>query len=259
MKNLVKAKLDAGERVLGTFFHSGSEVLAECLGYAGLDYFIIDTEHGPMDAQSSVNVIRAAKLAGCTPFARVADSSRAHILKMLEAGAMGIIIPNVRSADEVREIVRHGKYYPRGERGIATTPGNQYWTQPWAFGIDNYLGTSNNETMLIPQCETRECLEAIEEVAAIDGVDGIFVGPADLSAALGRPGDFSNPEFNEAIDRILAACKAAGKPAFIWSGNEEDTQRRFEQGFNSVTYALEAVVMMNAFRELVQRMGTGVN
>lgn len=256
MKNLVKAKIVEGEHPLGTFFHSGSEIAAECLGYAGLDYFIIDTEHGPFDVQSSLDFIRAGKYSGCTPFARVKDGTRASVLKMLDAGAMGIIVPNVRSVEEVREIVSYGKYFPMGERGIAATPGSHYWTQSWA-GLDHYMLNANDQTMLIPQCETVGCLENIEEIVAINGVDGIFVGPFDLSAALGRPGDFTNPDHIAAIDRVLTACQQAGKASFIFATTEDEARRRYDQGFDSVTYSMDSLVLIEAMRQVVARLGEG--
>lgn len=259
MKNLVKAKIEDGDRPLGTFFHTGSEVTAEVLGYAGLDYYIIDTEHGPFDTESAADYIRAGKFAGSTPFVRVKDSSRASILKMLDAGAMGLIIPNVRSLAEAREIVQWGKYFPVGQRGIAMTSGTGYWQQDWArAGLDNYMRISNVETMLIPQCETVGCLEAIEQIVALDGVDGIFVGPFDLSAALGKPGDFSNPAHVAAIERVVNACRAAGKASFIFSATEQDAQLRYEQGFDSVTYSMDSLLLMEAVRGIVRRLGNSL-
>ncbi len=151
MQNDVRAIIEAGEHPLGTFFQLGNQTAAECMGYGGFDYIVIDTEHGPFDVETSLSLIRAAKSAGCVPFARVKDSSRASILKMLDAGALGIIIPNVRSLDEAREIVKWGKYFPVGERGIAPTPGTHYWYDEYATkGLDNYMRVSNDRVMLIP-------------------------------------------------------------------------------------------------------------
>ena len=256
MKNLVKAKIEAGGHPLGTFYHTGSEITAELMGHAGLDYFVIDTEHGPFDVEMARDLIRAGKFAGSTPFVRVKDSSRASILKMLDAGAMGIIIPNVRSFEEAQEIVRWGKFFPVGERGIAMTPGTGYMQQDWArAGLDNYMAITNAQTMLIPQCETVGCLNDIERIAGLEGIDGIFVGPFDLSGALGKPGDFTNPEHIAAIQRVVTACRNAGKAAFIYSGTEEDARQRYAQGFDSVTYSVDSVLLMDALREVVARLG----
>ena len=256
MKNLVKSKIEAGDHPLGTFFQTGSETTAEVLGHAGLDYYIVDTEHGPFSAESAAGFIRAGKFAGTTPFVRVKDSSRSAIMKALDAGAAGVIVPNVRSLDEAKQIVMHGKYFPLGGRGIAATPGTGYWQQAWArSGLDRYMAISNAETMLIPQCETAGCLREIEEIAALDGIDGIFVGPFDLSAALGRPGDFGNPDQIAAIDRVLKACQAVGKASFIFSTTIDDARQRYEQGFDSVAYSVDSVLLMDAVRGLVKQLG----
>lgn len=252
MKNAVTAKVEAGQRVVGTFFHSNSEIIAECLGYAGMDYIIIDGEHGLADPGSTLNIVRAAKSVGLTPFVRVANGQRDSILPMLEAGAMGLVIPNVHTADEVREIVRYGKYTPLGERGISSAPGTAFWTGEHAKqGLPQLFEVTNRETLLIPQCETLGCLEKIEEIVAIDGVAGIFIGPFDLSAALGKPGDFSNPDHIAAIERILAACKAAGKMSIIFTVSREAAVRYFEMGFDSVTFGLDASLLIATASEIV--------
>lgn len=256
MQNLVKAKIAAGGRPLGTFYHTGSAITAELMGLGGFDYFVIDTEHGPFEPESVLDLVRAGKHAGCTPFVRVKDSSRAAILKTLDAGAMGLIIPNVRSFEEAQEIVQWGKFFPIGERGIAMTPGTSYWQQDWArAGLDNYMAVSNAQTMLIPQCETTGCLADLEQIVALDGIDGIFVGPFDLSGALGAPGDFSNPEHSEAIEKVVRVCREAGKPSFIFSGTAADAKLRFEQGFDSVTYSVDSLLLLDAIRAAVAELG----
>ncbi|WIY82262.1 aldolase/citrate lyase family protein [Propionimicrobium sp. PCR01-08-3] len=255
MRNKVKQMIEAGEHPLGTFFQLGNQTAIECMAYGGLDYVILDTEHGPYDVETSLNLIRAAKAAGLTPLARVKDSSRASILKMLDAGAMGIVIPNVRSIDEAREIVKWGKYFPTGERGIAPTPGTHYWTDDYAAaGLDNYMQVSNAQTMLIPQCETLGCLDDIDEIVALDGIDGIFVGPFDLSGALGRPGDFANPAHIEAIAKVQQLCRDQGKSSFIYGTTPQDAANRLAQGFDSVTYSMDALMLIDAVKQTVSQL-----
>ena len=127
MKNAAREKMLRGEKTLGTFMEMGTATVAECLGLAGLDYLIIDTEHGAFDPLSALDFIRAAKLYGVTPFARVQEISRPAILKLLDAGAMGLIIPDVKTPEEAEEIVRFGKYPPVGQRGVAASAGTGFW------------------------------------------------------------------------------------------------------------------------------------
>ncbi|MDR1874812.1 MAG: 4-hydroxy-2-oxovalerate aldolase, partial [Synergistaceae bacterium] len=121
MKNLMKSRIQRGERVVGTFFELGGTTAVECLGLTGLDFFIIDTEHGPFDVESAIEFVRAAGAYSITPLVRVKDATRPSVLKMLDVGAQGLIVPNIHTADEVRQLVEYGKYYPKGRRGFAAT------------------------------------------------------------------------------------------------------------------------------------------
>ena len=249
MKNLVKEKMQAGERTLGTFFETGSTTVAECLGLGGLDYLIIDNEHGPYNPQSTLEFVRAAKLYGMTPFARVSEISREAVLRQLDVGVMGLVIPDVRRVDEVEKIVEYGKYLPLGKRGVAPTAGSGFWYEDYARqGLEHYFEVSNRETMLLPQCETVECLNSLEEILRVEGIDGIYVGPFDLSAALGKPGQFDDPEIREAIRHIQKACAEAGKFSFIFAANETAAKEDFALGYGSVTLGMDATILTDAVR-----------
>lgn len=247
MKNKLKEKMANDEKALGSFHVLGSESVVEILGYAGFDYVLLDTEHGPFDVEKAQSLIRSAKLSGTTPLVRVKDSSRSPILEMLDAGAMGIVIPHVTTVEQVEEIIDYGKYQPLGDRGFGVTVANEYLTaESVASGIDNLFEVSNRETLLIPQCETKGCLENIEEIVALDGVDGIFVGPYNLSISLGVPGETSGPVMKDAIARVLKACKGAGKFSFIYSSTTEDAKAKLNQGFDSVTYNFDTLLHLDA-------------
>lgn len=249
MKNHVREKMLSGEKTVGTFFELGSATAAECIGLAGLDYLIIDQEHGPFNPQTTLTYVQAAKLYGVTPFARAQEISRPAILKLLDAGVMGLIIPCVRTRAELEEIVEYGKYAPLGRRGVASAAGTSFWYGEEAqHGMEQYFEISNRETLLIPQCETVECLEHIEEFAGIDGIDGFFVGPYDLSTAMNKPGQFDDPEVIAAIDRVRKACRAAHKFSFIYAGTEEKAREHLEKGFDSVAFNLDAIMLTESYR-----------
>ena len=249
MKNVLREKMLSGEKTLGTFMELGTATAAECLGLAGLDYLIIDTEHGPFNPQSALDFIRAAKLYNITPLARVQEISRAAILKLLDVGAMGLIIPCVNTVEEAKTIVSYGKYAPVGERGVANTAGSGFWFEDYArHGMPAYFETSNRETLLFPQCETLGCLEHLEEIVILPGIDGIFVGPFDLSTAMGIPGQFDKPEFKEALRHIQAVCARANMPSIIFAASESAAREGFQMGYDSVTYGMDATMLVNAFR-----------
>ena len=255
MKNVLREKMLNGERTIGSFFELGSASVLECMGLAGLDFVIIDTEHGAFDPLAALEYIRAAKQYGMTPLARVQEISRPAILKLLDAGAMGLIIPDVNSLEEAEKIVGWGKYMPLGRRGVAPSAGTDFWLSDYAAqGLEHYFEVSNREAMLFPQCETVGCLESIERIAALPGVDGIFLGPFDLSASMGIPGQFDRPEFKAALERVLRACKAAGKPTMIYTANEQKAKEGFAMGFDSVAYNMDAIVLAQAYRDILARL-----
>ena len=233
--NKIKEKILAGGKVMGTFYNlasvQGVEILAEC----GIDCVVIDGEHGPVDVETASNLIIAAENRDLTPFVRVKDFQRNSILRMLDAGAMGLIIPFIKSMDEVRALVGYGKYWPLGERGCGWSRKANFGLEPMLVNdIQEYLRWSNENTLLIPQCETLEALGCIEEMAALDGVDGIFLGPFDLSVSMGIPTQFSHPDFLAAQDRVIKACKVSNKFSFTIATSPEQAKEKFEKGYDGV-------------------------
>lgn len=252
MENKIKEKMINGESVLGTFFELGGNTAVECLGIAGLDFLIIDTEHGPFDVESTMDFVRTAELRGITPLVRVKDVSRSSILKMLDIGAKGLVVPCIETVDQVKQLVEYGKYYPLGKRGFFYARAAGYGFDSFAGNMEEYFNTCNEKTMILPQCETQGCLDHIEEIVNIDGVDGIFIGPYDLSIGMGKPAQFTDPDFINAINRILKACKTAGKFAFIYSANNSTAKKYLADGFDGVAINMDAAVYINAFKSLIK-------
>lgn len=263
MVNRFLEKTKAGKFTVGTFFEMGHAAVGEVIGQTNLDYFIIDCEHGPYDIESTGDVIRAAEgISGgkVTPFARSKDSGRASILKLLDIGAKGIIIPNVQSLEEAKKIVEYGKYFPVGERGVAVSRSVQYGLgDETNHGTKAWFEECNEKELLIPQCETAGCLNQIEEIMALEGIDGIFVGPYDLSSSLGIPSEFDNPRFLDALKRIIKAVKAAGKFAIIYVDDEKTAAERFALGYDSVTIQLDATVYYRALNRMVEEVHEAVS
>lgn len=255
MRNRMKELYDAGKQTIGTFINLGSEVSAECIGISGLDYFVVDTEHSPFDLRETLECIRSAEIRHITPFVRIKEVTRSTVLKMLDIGAKGMIIPGLKTVDEVRQIIKFGKYGPVGERGFCPTRCCGFGYGPsLANGLGAYLEEANRGTMFVPQCETRGFLDNIEEIVALDGVDGIFIGPFDLSIALGKPGQFEDPELVWAFDFVLQTCKKAHKPAFIYATSIDDAKMRLEQGFDSITYQADLNMLIDAYRSVLVQL-----
>lgn len=247
MHNILKEKLAQGKQPLGTFVGTASPAVVECLGCAGLDFVILDNEHSPVEAETTAAMVRAAELRNVTPLARVREISRPAILKLLDVGVQGLIIPDVRGTEDVRRVVDYAKYAPVGRRGFCPSRKDGWGTDPQC-GVLDTMAHFNQETLVIPQCETAEALSDIETIAAMDGADGIFIGPFDLSISMGMPGDFENPQFRAALARILSACRAAGKPCLIFAGDGAGAAVRFAQGYDAVAMGLDATLLITGVK-----------
>ncbi len=240
-------------RSFGTFFELGGRGAMESLTRTGLDYVIIDTEHGCFSEETTADLILAAEKGGLLPFVRIGDIRRPYVLRMLDIGARGLIVPNIRTLKQVQKLIDCCKFPPLGRRGYCPNRTSGWGADEWSRDVFAYMDECNRRVKLIPQCETRDALEQIEEIAALPGVDGVFVGPCDLSIDLGIPLEFDNPLLLHAVERILKACKENGKESYIFAGNMTDAVKWAGLGFDSVTYSLDASVFIHAYRELTER------
>ena len=254
MENAVLKKFREGRPSLGTFTAIGNPPAVESLRYTGLDYVIVDTEHTPAGIESAAAQIAAAPGAGLTALARANEISRTAVLRLLDVGAQGVVVPCVETVEEVRELVQYAKYTPLGNRGFCPTRDGGWGYAPHAASIPDHMGTCNRETLLLPQCETVGCLEHIEEITAMDGVDGIFVGPFDLSIALGRPGEFDAPEVHAAILRAQTACRRHGKLSMIFTGGPAASRQRFAEGYDSATMGLDTLFYVEMYKKMVNEV-----
>ena len=249
MKNAILEKFRRGEPSLGIISHLLSAPAIEVLAYTGMDYVLIDLEHSPIGAEYAAQLVGVAQGAGLAPLVRVDGIERSPILKMLDAGAAGLVVPQLETVEQARKLVSYAKFPPLGNRGYCPTRDGGWGSGScYERGMDGYMAEANASTLLIPQCETAGCLEHIEEIAAVEGVDGIFIGPFDLSIALGIPGQFGDPLLTEGIERVRRACAAAGKLCIMYAGSGEAAKRYFDQGFPSVAAGLDIEVLKLAVR-----------
>jgi 4-hydroxy-2-oxoheptanedioate aldolase len=207
-KGILKDRLRAGEVVHGLLSPNVEPDLVETLGLLGFDLYILDTEHGTGSPAEAAAVVRACEGAGLAPLVRPRGLDPKLILQFLDAGMTGIMLPGVRSVADVRQLVDAVKYAPEGLRGLAAMRANGFLLG--AEKQEAWVARANRETLVLPQIETREALERIEELAAVPGLDGFIVGPRDLALALGFPDGPSHPEIESAIDRVVAAAKKRG-------------------------------------------------
>ena len=203
-------------RVLrGAAVITGSLKLAEMAGRMGFDTVWIEVEHGGASFSEVETLCLAAEAGGAVPTVRLPGGEREHVLRALEVGARIVVVPLVNDAHAAREIVRHGKFPPLGERGFNTrSRGLNYGLD----GMENLAATfarANETTHLIAQIETRESVDNLDAICAVEGLSGVLIGPGDLSVSLGKPGAFTDPEFIGLVAAVVARARAAGKHAGI--------------------------------------------
>lgn len=255
MINFSKSKLESKKVLLGSFFELGGQTAVEAAAIAGLDFIIIDNEHGPFDTETTLEYVRAAELRGLTPIVRVKEISRSAILKSLDIGARALIVPCIENIDQVKDIIKWGKYPPRGERGFFLSRIAGYGHDPVASkGVRPYMDYMNDETWLIPQCETVGALEHIEEIAAIEGVDGIFIGPFDLSNSMGISGQFDKPEFKEAVERIINACHDNDKFVMYYANDVNIARNMMAQGVDGVAVSMDVNFLISGYKSMLKNL-----
>lgn len=256
MKNNVLENFKNGKVSIGTFNHMQSTNSVLCLGATGLDFLIVDTEHNAADSESAQHYITTARGCGISPLVRIDGIVRSAVLKALDEGAHGIIVPGVKSVDDAKKIVEFAKFAPVGDRGFCPTHDGVWGAGESMDGvsIDDYMKNCNEETMVILQCETRGCLEHIDEITAMEGVDGIMIGPFDMSIALGKPAQFDDPEVKAAFAAALAACKKYKKLSMMFCGGVEAAKGYIEQGFDSVIVGLDNSIYIDAYKNIVSEL-----
>lgn len=246
--NRVKRALERGENVLGTWTKIADASAIEVLALCGFDFTIIDREHVALDNAAVTDMIRAAELSGIVPIVRPRENRAVDILHALDAGALGVQVPGINSREEAQAVVRAAKYAPLGERGYALSHrAGGYGTLPAA----DYIAQSNAEVLVVCYCESRACVENLDEILQVEGVDVIFIGPFDLSQSLGVIGQLEHPDLTRAIDQVIDKTRAAGKACGIISSSGEEAAMWHARGVQYVTIASDLGLMAQGAKAMI--------
>ena len=240
--------LRSGKTTYGTFLGLGTPLAAEIAAVAGLDWVLLDLEHGASSESDIGPTVVAACAYGIPTIVRVESNERIRIGRALDAGAAGLMIPRIETIDEVKAVVRSMTYPPNGERGVAT------YNRSAAWGNDLTGIAAGRKSACIIQIETLSALTKVEEIAAIDGVDVLFIGPLDLSFALGVPLDFKNEKFIEATKRVIAAANANGKIAGILALDADAAEVLRDHGFKFVIIGSDSTILANSISKYVKQL-----
>ena len=250
-KNKLKETLKTGKPAIGTFVMCDCPDLVEILGICGYDFVVLDTEHGPLSIESTINLIRAAELKGVTPITRVTETSDSTILRSLDVGAHGIQVPQVNDAATAEKVAKAAKYFPSGTRGAALARSGNYGMVSSAM---DYFKTENEETLVVVHCENKEGLANLESIVKIPDIDVVFLGPFDMSQSMGVPGQIYHPLVEEAAEKVLKLTKEAGKAAGIFVTDGDQAKRRIEQGFQYITINVDTTIFAKAFKAEIDKI-----
>ena len=247
--NPFKSRLARGTQQLGLWMTLQGSATAEALATCGYDWLLIDTEHAPMELADVLPALQAvAAYPDVAPVVRLVENDTALIKKALDIGAQTLMIPYVQTAEEARAAVAAMRYAPRGLRGSAGA------TRATRYGlVENYAQIAEEELCLIVQVETIAAMDHLEDIASVDGVDAVFIGPADLACSMGHAGNPSHPEVKAVVLDAMARLKARGVPSGILTLDEAFTTECIAAGTRFTALSIDVMLMVEAARALVSK------
>jgi 4-hydroxy-2-oxoheptanedioate aldolase len=247
-QNPFKRALKAGQPQIGLWSSLSSNYSVEVIAGAGFDWILLDMEHSPNDLESLLSQLQAAAPYATHPIVRVPWNDMVTIKRVLDAGAQSLLIPYVQNASEAKAAVSNTRYPPAGVRGVAGT------TRATRFGrVKDYAKRAHEELCVLVQLETKPALDEIEKVAAIDGVDGIFIGPADLHASMGYTGETANPAVMPLIEDSIRRIRKAGKAPGYLSPVEADAKRMLAAGAQFVAVGADVGLLARGAENLLAK------
>jgi 2-dehydro-3-deoxyglucarate aldolase len=243
--NAFRRDLLAGKKLIGCWSSLSNAITTEVLGVAGFDWILLDGEHSPNDVGTFIPQLMALKDSASAPVVRPSSNNTVEIKRLLDAGFYNFLVPFVETAEEAARAVAATRYPPQGVRGVSVSQrSNRYGT------VAEYFTGINEQICVAVQIESNAGVAAAAAIAAVDGVDCIFVGPSDLAAGMGHLGNANHPEVQAAITAVYAAAKAAGKPSGILAPKEEDARRYMAMGATFVAVGSDLGVFRSATQAL---------
>lgn len=232
----LKQKLAANQVTIGSWITLAHPAIAEIMARAGFDWLTVDLEHSVITVREAEELIRVVALCGGTPLVRLSGNDADQIKHVMDAGAHGVIVPMVNSRADAERAVAAVHYPPRGSRGTGLARAQGYGTS-----FSDYRAWLEREAVVIVMIEHAHAVENLEPILAVDGVDGFIIGPYDLSASLGRPGDFANPEMVKAIERIRSVGRKLRKPGgvHVVEPAPNELRKHMADGFTFLAYSLD--------------------
>lgn len=247
--NLIKEKVQNKKKISAAWAQAGSNITTEIMAEAGFDMIIVDLEHGPGDIQTLINQIQSMKGEKAVPFARTSWNDFVQIKRILDAGTYGLLIPYINNKQEAEEAVRAVRYPTAGIRGVAgSVRAAHYGNNPM-----DYIHRANDNIFVMIAVETGEAVDNIDDLISVDGIDGIFIGPTDLSSSMGYLGDPSAGEVQAVIKKIEQAVVPSSLALATISGSFDDAQQKYDKGYDIITLMSDTSTLSKTACELVKQ------
>ncbi|GHC71720.1 2,4-dihydroxyhept-2-ene-1,7-dioic acid aldolase [Pseudorhodoferax aquiterrae] len=253
MPNAFKQALAARQAQVGLWLSMATPYTAEACATAGFQWLLIDGEHAPNDVRSTLAQLQAVAPYGAQPVVRAVEGQTALIKQLLDIGVQNLLVPMVDTPEQAAALVAATRYPPEGVRGVGAAVAR---ASRWGARRD-YLNEANGEICLLVQAETVAALKNLEAICAVDGVDGVFIGPADLAASMGHRGYPGHPAVQAAIEQAIATIVASGKAAGTLTGDAKLARRYLELGASFVAVGIDITLMVQAARKLSADFGLG--
>ncbi|WP_274423677.1 HpcH/HpaI aldolase family protein [Chelativorans sp. YIM 93263] len=239
-------------RPLGSWLMAASPVTAEAMGFAGFDFLVLDMEHVPVDVPQAAALMQAIAGTPAETMVRLPWNDPILVKRVMDAGATTLMFPFIQNAEEAQAAVSSTRYPGRGTRGVAAMHRASRYGM-----VDDYLNRADDEIAVILQIETPEALERLPEIAAVEGVDALFIGPGDLSAAMGHKGGIGHPDVQAALREAVERAGQAGKPCGIVGATPELVNGYIDAGYAFVAIASDLALMMGAARKAIAGVNAG--
>lgn len=232
----LKNKLRKNEVTIGTWVTIGHQSIIEILGSAEFEWITLDMEHSAIDYETAFNLIGHIQGNEMEALVRVSKNEEVAIKRVMDAGADGVIVPMIKNRDEAEKAVSYVKYPPVGKRGVGLSRAQKYGTD-----FQGYKKWTNNEAVIIAQIEHIEAVENLEEILTTDGIDGIIVGPYDLSASMGYPGEYNRAEVKKALNRVIQITKKLNKPLgfHVIESEYSKVMEKIDEGYTFLAFSLD--------------------
>lgn len=247
-ENMIKMKLNNGGRVIGSWSSIPSTVLIEIIAHSGLDFLVIDAEHGPLSMETVQEMVRVVHGYATTPLIRVPANEPYLILRALDIGAQGVHIPHVSTAEEARNAVKFSKYRPEGDRGYSP------FTRAGRFGLNgvHHAEQVNKNTLVVVHVEGIEGVRNLKEIIKIEGLDVVFIGPYDLSQSLGKPGQIKDSEVIKLVQGSAKLIENSGLVCGSFASDKDYLDILWDCGVRYLTYMVDSVIILDSYHNIVK-------